>query len=117
MYSCYDSYLVFGVIESSRHAMLDRDWLEEHFPDINMFASDVVRNHMGNAVYCVVAQFDKQTGQAYVSNESHAEVIRLYDVLYQYYTGMGDEYLPDVGFFTVISGGYDTSDHSEYIPE
>jgi hypothetical protein len=117
MYSCYDGYVVFGVMESERDAMLERDWLEENFPSLNMYASDVVRNHMGNAVYGISVHLDKTTGQACVSAENKAEVMRLHELLCNYYARLGDAQKPGVGFFTVVSGDYTHEQHCEYIPE
>ncbi len=117
MYSCYDGYVVFGVMESERDAMLEHDWLEENFPSLNVYASDVVRNHMGNAVYGISVHLDQTTGQAYVSAEDKADVMRLYELLCNYYARLGDTQKPNVGFFTVVSGDYECEQHCEYIPE
>ena len=51
MYGCFDGCVVYGVMEEERERMLDAEWLQEHYPEIQTFASDVVRNYMGSAVY------------------------------------------------------------------
>ncbi len=61
MYSCYDAYLVFGVMDD-RDMYLEPNWLEENFPSLSTYASDVVRNYMGNAVYGIQAHLDEKTG-------------------------------------------------------
>ena len=51
MYGCADPYLIYGWVESDRHRVLSFEWMEEH--NIQLFATDMVRNHAGNAVYGV----------------------------------------------------------------
>jgi hypothetical protein len=113
MYSCYDTYAVFGIMETDRSAILDRDWLEEHFPDIGIFASDVVRNTMGNAVYGITVYFSAD-GQALATDNVKEEVARLHAVLSKHYESNGQS-PPRMAYYLVISGDYE-EDHTSYIP-
>lgn len=116
MYSCYDSYLVYGIMESDRSMVLDDEWFSENYPNLGMFASDVVRNTMGNAVYGTSVGICEATGQVNPPTaESKAEVDRLYEILCQHCEVEGWP-KPRLGYFLVISGDYE-KDHSEYVPD
>ncbi len=116
MYSCYDAYVVFGVMEGSRDMILERDWLEANFPEMRTFASEVVRNCMGNAVYGYSIPLDSVTGQARVSDSDKEEIQVLYSILEAYWKTSGDIHdMPRIGYFPVIEGDYET-DHTPYIP-
>ena len=106
---------MFGVEEDDRSVMLDPSWLEKHFADMEMCASDVVRNTMGNAVYGYRVIIDIKTGQAVVDDDSKKRVRELYDILCKHYEKLGCT-KPTIGYFQVISGDYE-QDHEEYVPE
>lgn len=77
MYGCYDGAVVYGVCDESRAQMLDPDWLAEHYPAIQTYASDVIRNHLGNPVYGVICHLDRSTGRATLMDEEKEVVDRL----------------------------------------
>ncbi len=114
MYSCYDGYVVFGVMESDRSMVLERDWLEVNFPQLSVYASDVVRNTMGNAVYGILGHLDSETGQVIVAEVDKKCVQELYSLLVKYCEETGHE-KPCMGYFTVVSGDYE-EEHEAYIP-
>ena len=114
MYSCYDGYVVFGVMEGDRNMILARDWLEINFPQLSTYASDVVRNTMGNAVYGITGHLDSETGQVFVDNEDKKCVQELYSLLMNYCEETGHE-KPSIGYFTIVSGDYE-EEHEVYIP-
>jgi hypothetical protein len=114
MYSCYDGYVVFGVMEGDRSMVLERDWLEVNFPQLSVYASDVVRNTMGNAVYGITGHLDTETGQVIVAEVDKKCVQELYSLLVKYCEETGHA-TPSVGYFTVVSGDYE-EEHEAYIP-
>lgn len=116
MHSCFDAYCVYGVMEGDRNMALDSSWLEEHFPYFYTYASDVVRNYRGNAVYGICVGICQETGQAIASDEKKESVQRLYTILCEYCEKSGHD-KPSLGYFLVVSGDYETSDQEEYVPE
>jgi hypothetical protein len=114
MYSCYDAYVVYGVMEGDRSMMLEREWLETNFPQLATFASDVVRNTMGNAVYGITGDMCTATGQVYVDEDDKKCVQKLYSLLVKYCEDTGHD-MPAVGYYTVVSGDYE-EEHETYIP-
>ncbi len=121
MYSCYDAYVVYGVMEGDRNMVLAKDWLEVNFPDVGIFASDVVRNCMGNAVYGCTVRLNAATGQALATDAQKECIQMLYTLLENYWKEIGTKYdtkydMPRMGYFTVVAGDYE-QEHTEYIPE
>jgi hypothetical protein len=115
MYSCYDSYVVYGVMEGDRNMVLEREWLETNFPQLSVYASDVVRNTMGNPVYGITGHLDSETGQVHVSDDEKKCIQELYSLLMKYCEETGHE-KPSVGYFTVVSGDYE-EEHEAYVPD
>ena len=62
MYGCSTPYLVYGVAEGNREDMIDRDWLEENFPSMAIYAKDVVKLCLGEACYGIPCDIDEATG-------------------------------------------------------
>jgi hypothetical protein len=117
MYSCYDPFVVFGIQESNRDMMLDSEWLAEHFPNIQMWASDIVRNCMGSAIYGYAVYLQRETGMSTVSDEEKADVEALYERMCAHYRaqGVSEEDMPEMGYFLAMSGDYEC-EHSSYVP-
>ena len=59
MYGCFGAYLVYGVADGTRHRILDREWLEENYPEFGVY---VVRTHMGEACYGVKCKVSRTLG-------------------------------------------------------
>ncbi len=59
----------------------------------------------------------RRQGEVFVSEEDKAEVRRLHALLCEYCTKQGAIDMPTMGFYTVVGGDYETSEHGEYIPE
>ncbi len=115
MYSCYDAYVVYGVMEGDRNTVLDREWLDTHFPNMSIYASDVVRNTMGNAVYGCTVHLCIMSGHANVTDEVKEDVQKLYDLLCKHCKESGQSE-PMMGYFTAVSGDYE-EDHDVYAPD
>lgn len=84
MYGCSDAVLVYGFNMGDRESIIDHDYLNEVFPDINLYASDVVRNYLGESIYGIQCAFDPELGQAMISPLEAAEVQKLYDKYMEY---------------------------------
>ncbi len=117
MHSCYDAYLVYGVMDNSDR-LIDSDWLEEHFPEMGRYASDIVRNYMCTPVYGYTCSGDEINGvyQIAMSDESKAEIKKLYDMICDYNKAIGETNMPAIGYYSVISGDYKTEQYT-FIPE
>lgn len=115
MYGCFDSYVVYGVMEGDGFRILDQEWLESAYPEMYTYASDVVRNTMGNATYGYTLWLDPATGQAQATEEQKASVQELYTRLHEYCVREGIAE-PSMGYFLVVGGDYE-KDHYEYVPE
>jgi hypothetical protein len=114
MYSCYDAYVMYGIMEGDRCMVLEREWLETNFPEVVLAASDVVRNTMGNAVYGVTVFLDNDTGKASASDAEKKSIQDLYRILLNYCEETGHA-KPLVGYFTVVMGDFE-EEHEPYIP-
>ncbi len=114
MYSCYDAYVVYGVMEGDRNMVLEREWLGVNFPDVGIFASDVVRNCMVNAVYGCTVRLNPATGQALATDAQKEYIQMLYTLLENYCNETGHA-KPSLGYYTVVAGDYE-QEHTDYIP-
>ena len=113
MYGCFDAYVVYGVADGTRHRVLDRKWLEENYPEFGVYALDVVRLHMGEACYGVKCKVSRTIGVFDPTEETKKQVQELYDMLVDY---DDEESNVRMGYFEVISGDYDKSEHEVYTP-
>ena len=111
MYGCFDAYLIYGVADGTRHRVLSREWLEENYPHFGIYALDVVRLHMGEACYGVKCSVSRSLGVFEPTEETKKQAQELYEKLVE--EGDGDETVR-IGYFNVISGDYDKSQHEEY---
>lgn len=107
MYGCFDAYLVYGVADGTRHRVLSREWLEQNYPDFGIYALDVVRMHMGEACYGVRCSVSRSLGVFEPTEETKKRAQELYEKLVE----EGDA---RIGYFNVISGDYDKSQHEQY---
>jgi hypothetical protein len=108
MYGCFDAYVVYGVADGTRYRLLD---LNDNYPDFGTYAIDVVRNHMGEACYGVKCVVSRSLGMFEPTEETKKKVQELYDKLVEYDSGENNV---RIGYFNVISGDYDKSDHEKY---
>jgi hypothetical protein len=113
MYGCFDAYVVYGVADGTRHRVLDRKWLEENYPEFGVYALDVVRLHLGEACYGVQCKVSRTLGVFDPTEETRKQVQELYDMLVDYDDGDSNMRM---GYFEVISGDYEKSQHEVYTP-
>lgn len=78
MYGCYDGIVVYGFNEINRESLLDENWLRENYPDLEFFCADIVRNHLGTAVYGVRCSISEETGIPEITEEEKEKVKVLY---------------------------------------
>lgn len=120
MYGCSDAVLVYGFNMGNREYIIDYDYLESVYPDISQYASDVVRNCLGEAIYGITCSLDRKTGEVLISDVSKQIVHNLYNKYIDYLKKtlskkdfnkkIKEIYL---GFRTAVSGDYETI--QEYI--
>jgi hypothetical protein len=80
--------------------LLDESWLVGYCEDIEIFAADVVRNHMGNPVYGVRLTVDEATGAVTSPSERIAAKLRaLHHVILDHHAATGIEEAPRLGYF------------------
>ena len=84
MYGCSDGVLVYGFNMGDRQYTIDYDYFESLFPNISLYAADVVKNCLGEAVYGISCGLDKETGQAIISDENKEKVKILYNKYVEY---------------------------------
>lgn len=84
MHGCSDAVLVYGFNIGNRNFIIDYDYLADVFPDISQYAGDVVRNYLGEAIYGISCEINKNTGQAIISDENKEKVKKLYDKYIEY---------------------------------
>ena len=111
MYGCFYTYVVYGVADGTRYRVLDRDWLEENYPEFGVYALDVVRLHMGEACYGVKCKVNRTLGLLDPTEETRKQVQELFERLGEY---DGGENNVRMGYFEVISGDYEKSEHEVY---
>lgn len=109
MYGCFDA----GVADGTRHRVLDWRWLEENYPEFGVYALDVVRMHMGEACYGVRCKINRSLGMLVEPTEETIQRVKeLFNKLVEY----DGENNVRMGYFLVISGDYDKSQHEVYTP-
>jgi len=84
MYGCSKAVLVYGFNMGDREFIIHYDYLEDTFPGISLYALDVIRNNLGEAIYGISCELDKETGQAIISNEEKDKFKKLYDEYIEY---------------------------------
>jgi hypothetical protein len=116
MHGEYDAYYVYGVRDARSH-LLDEPWLVGYCEDIEIFAADVVRNHMGNPVYGVRLAVDEATGAVTSPSERIAAKLRaLHRAILEHHAAAGLGEAPRLGHFLAMSGDCRSSCHVRYRP-
>lgn len=95
--------------------LLESSWLSANFPEMDRYASCVVRGYMCDAVYGYTIGIS-ETGEAVVSDEEKKNVQKLHDILSKYHEKNGNG-TPDIGYHMAISGDYNTEEQTEYYPD
>lgn len=109
MYGCSNAVLVYGFNMGNREYIIDSDYVDNMYPGVSLFAEDIVRHYLGEAVYGVCCNLNNETGEISVLDEDKQMVIKLYEKYVEYVKGnYGERMLLDVtlGFRLVVSGDY-----------
>jgi hypothetical protein len=112
MHGCFSPVLIYGFREEmmSNRTLVD-DWVYEHFPGVQVFATEVIRLHMCHPCYGIPCSVDSN-GDAELSAEKRATVDSLFKEYMKYHEYPG-KYTDDWGntvsaphFMLALSGDY-----------
>ena len=113
MYGCYNGFLVYGFKENQENFLLDPEWLEEHYPGMNSYATDIIRNYAGgNMIYGIICKVDRETGRPLIGQSMKELVKKLHDHFLKS-KNVTSENVP-VGYYIAVSGDYEI-EHSLYM--
>src|SRR5271163_3030582 len=102
MYGCFNSYIIYGWKEGNRDSAIDPEWFYDYCPDgiVQVYASDVIRNHIVEAIYGAVCQIDPDTGQLIISDDYKSTVNYLYLKVIESLkkNGSSEDGLPKLGY-------------------
>ena len=113
MYGCGDACVVYGFNFGDRNSKFDSDWLYENYPKVECYAVDIVRNYLGEPIYGVVCDFDRNTGQAIGPSNKEKEIVKsLYNKYIQYLKEKNISILDNVelGYHLAVYG-WDEEEH------
>lgn len=79
MYGCSDASIVYGFNIGDREFVINQYWMDEFFPQITLYAMDITRNYLGEAIYGISCGLDINTGAVSIDQKSIAKVKELYD--------------------------------------
>jgi hypothetical protein len=118
MYSCYDCHLIFGWREVDRNAIIDPEWLNDKFDgEVEIFAEDIVRNYIGNAIYGVIVSYKSTNDGIVSSTESANKKEAITKIFEEIMTLRGIENVEEhaLGYHIAMSGDFEICQES-YIP-
>jgi hypothetical protein len=132
MWGVYDGVAVYGFMEENYDRVIDRNWLEEKFPGIEIFPNHIQKGCMSNAIYGVSAGYNGKTGQMSVESKDKQLVEDLYKCVTEHEKiknvekdgkdgkdgkdqGSTSQY-SEVEFWIAVVGEYDKSEQAQYIP-
>jgi hypothetical protein len=78
MSSSYYPYIMYGFYEITGEEIIDRDWLSEYFPDMEIVVTSVIRNYAECPCYGVICGLDDR-GNLYVEDEQKEMVNLCYE--------------------------------------
>lgn len=110
MHTCFDAYIVYGFSEGNREDVLDATWLYDNFPEIYIYALDVVKGHLGEACYGITCGLNVETGEIIIEPDSKEKVKKFYDKFVKLYP----EKQVQLGYYRALQGDYDKECHHEY---
>ncbi len=107
--------LVYGVMDIDYTVTLDEDWLQQNFPDMDVYTNEIVDEMQSISIYGYELQLNEKTGEvSKVSDAQKEQVQKLYEILQKYHAESKGE--PEIGYFTALAGECD-SDQNEYNPD
>jgi hypothetical protein len=78
MHGQYDPVIVYGFVEDEEKSVMDDSWLREECEGFDVFAKDVAKLGLVEAVYGMQAEFDPATGTASISEKDKKKVKKFY---------------------------------------
>lgn len=110
MYGDSTPIIVYGWYETSENHMIHTDWLEKHYPEINIYATEVVRMYAVRILYGIKCKIDQR------GNLTIPPIKTIIDDAYETITAQTEEkiYSP-LGIHLGITGGFEWCQQN-YIP-
>jgi len=79
MYGCAQASIVYGFNMGNQEYIINTDWMEEGYPEIKLYAKDMARNYLGEAIYGMDCKLDIKNGSVSIDEQSMSKVEALYD--------------------------------------
>ncbi len=106
MYGTAYPFIIYGFTEDSRDSILDSNNLEEL--GLSMFAIDVVRNYLGEAVYGIECEFCNETGKVVPPNKIDKKKVKdFYKLFMEYHEAKGKPRDSKLGYYLAVGGDYE----------
>jgi hypothetical protein len=106
MYGCSEPIIIYGWVENNTNFMLDPEWIVTNYKIINVYASEVVRNHLYSACYGIECKL-LTNGSIIINEDKKEEVKKLYDLWYNYQKKQKNKKICELGYHLAISGDYE----------
>ena len=103
MYGCFDGVIVYGFLEENNCAVLSSEWLDKHFPRVEIYASGVVRCYCSTAIYGISCTLNVETGVVELDQEDKKEI----EAFFALYKSQNSTCKPSLGFHTAVVGDYE----------
>jgi len=108
-----DSAIVYGWNEGNRDFVLDYEWLANYSTNTQIFASDIIRDEPGEAIYGIQCDFDTD-GSISLTNGLKEEVEFLFDLIMKVLPNKQKECV--IGYHKAIAGDMNWEEHIRYVP-
>ena len=80
-----DARLVYGFnLVNSDDKIIDSEWMEQKYPDIELFALNIAQTYLGDVLYGVQCSLDLVTGSVSIDEKCVARVTELYNIYMNY---------------------------------
>ncbi|KAG5179840.1 hypothetical protein JKP88DRAFT_241804 [Tribonema minus] len=118
MYSCYDSCFIYGWREPDSSRIIDRAWLTNAYHGkIAIYAEDIVRNYVGNAIYGTSVPYDvTAAGLIAYGDDAKAEIDAIFAEVMKLPGATHEPADYNLGFHIGISGDFQCCDECTYVP-
>jgi hypothetical protein len=79
-----DARVVYGFNFVNSDMVIDDEWMQEKYPEIQLFALNFAQTYLGDVLYGIPCSFDLITGKASIDEESIERVTELYNIYMNY---------------------------------
>ena len=111
MRGIYNAHVIFGCNETNHDMVIDKKWLEDNYPGIQIYAINVHQNYLGYTCYGVSCDIDIETGLPAIECEKKQIVL---DFFKDYCIHKNNDPSIKLGYYCVLYGSYKTDYHVEY---